>query len=245
MTAFGKLSKLEFVPGHYECPLEVCGNVESVVAPCTSPPPWSLCPASWCLWSSSEEPSPWCCASPMFLLALFAKLFSFCMFKYQSKCLLAQMGCLPHGSKAPSVPSGLMVKQQCLAVAGREWCLHRDRLTAPWALAVFPFPKARSKASPRAGWHLSSGYSNANRSLLRREEGSFQKSKKIHFKMKTSNNLPARTFGKNKHFFLPELLISTGSNALEASLLHCLKEIIQQENFGKVRHCLKQNIFSR
>lgn len=61
--------------------------------------------------------------------------------------------------------------------------------------------------------------------------------------MKTSNNLPARTFEKNKRSFLPELLISTGSSALEASFLYCLKEIIHQENFGKVR--LKQNIFSR
>lgn len=112
-------------------------------------------------------------------------------------------------------------------------------------LVLFHFPRQDLRLLPESGHIYLQGYSNANRSLLKREEGASQKRKKKHFKMKASNNLSARTFGKNKHFFLPELLISTGSNALEAYFLHCLKEIIHQENFGKARHCLKQNIFSR
>lgn len=135
------------------------------------------------------------------------------------------------------------MQQQCLAMSGHDPCLHKDRLTAPWNLGAFSISQDL-RLLPEQGHICLQSYSNANRSLLRREEGASQKSKKTHFKMKTSNSLPARTFEKNKHFFLPELLISAGSNALEASLLPCLKEIIQQEDFGKVRHCLKQNIFS-
>lgn len=129
---------------------------ESVVPSFMSPSPRSLSPASQFPGSSGEEPFPWCRASPMLLLALFAKFSSFCMFQYQFKCLFAQTHCLSHRSKAHSVPSGLTVKQQSLTVSGHGRRLHKDRLTARWSLGAFPFPKARSKASPRAGSHLSS-----------------------------------------------------------------------------------------
>lgn len=137
------------------------------------PSPWSLCPASWCPRSSAEKPFPWCCASPMFLLALFAKLSSFCMFKYQFKCLFAQICCLPHHPKAHSVPSGLIVRQQCLTDVCTRTGSQLQRV-----LVLFHFPRQDLRLLPEQGHIYLQGYSNANRSLLRREEGASQKNKK-------------------------------------------------------------------
>lgn len=138
-----------------------------------SPSPRSPCPGSWCPWSSAEEPFPWCCAPPMLLLALFAKLPSFCMFKYQFQCLFAQILCLPHHSGAHSVPPGLAVRHSAMT----DVCT-RTGSQLRGILVLFHSSRQDLRLLPEQGHTCLQGCSNANRSLLRKEEGASQKREK-------------------------------------------------------------------